>query len=550
MTNTNLPACPDARAHLARQLHGTAVAALHVTLWSWTVWHNQWFAEVVMAVDLDPVGSPVVRHWGHNLVSKVINVFPGRVGQPPIPSIPVAQPPPAASQAAATAPTQAVVLTQHLPSTTDQLAQPLTGQAQSLSGDFTPMCELDSQAMKALTQLPAIPLKPSPENGDAVGHETRSLSGAPGPAQPAQQHCTQQATQGPLRHPAPVTAPVPEAALLARSSPNSSNNANQQLPASSSQSPAAAPSILQDLRNAAAQDSLPQVPAGTAPLADSETQHAVQQLMHSFRPELPDLTDSQETISMPAQRHSITSQSGDAIPQLARTQAQRLSTATQPVCPPAEAIRQGAACPEDKACSALPQGATASLLPQKEAPPGPTPVLTAAPTPPPVGHTAAPAIGRGIPPVSRSQRLADKRAAAQQLRREALTETVPAASLCPKQNKQPAAGGQRLPDKKASDAQDMDRLPAGTILAADVSLVPSDSPMQKEQRLCDGKAAAAQAPGLHDQALREASVKQTGLDLAFKVEAANSAVPSVLAECLASNRSKRVPGGDPLEVGV
>ncbi len=46
----------------------------------------------------------------------------------------------------------------------------------------------------------------------------------------------------------------------------------------------------------------------------------------------------------------------------------------------------------------------------------------------------------------------------------------------------------------------------------------------------------------------EASVKQTGLDLVSQMEATNSAVPTVLAECLASNRIKRVPGGDPLEV--
>lgn len=50
-----------------------------------------------------------------------------------------------------------------------------------------------------------------------------------------------------------------------------------------------------------------------------------------------------------------------------------------------------------------------------------------------------------------------------------------------------------------------------------------------------------------DQEMLEASVKQTGLALASHTEAATSAVPTVLAECLASNRIKRVPGGDPLE---
>ena len=58
----------------------------------------------------------------------------------------------------------------------------------------------------------------------------------------------------------------------------------------------------------------------------------------------------------------------------------------------------------------------------------------------------------------------------------------------------------------------------------------------------------AQQALMHDQELLEQSVRQTGLSLAAHVEAASSAVPSMLAECLASNRIKRVPGGDPLEV--
>ena len=58
----------------------------------------------------------------------------------------------------------------------------------------------------------------------------------------------------------------------------------------------------------------------------------------------------------------------------------------------------------------------------------------------------------------------------------------------------------------------------------------------------------AQSPTPHDQEMLEAAVKQTRLELASQTEAANSAVPTVLAECLASNRIKRVPGGDPLEV--
>jgi len=45
----------------------------------------------------------------------------------------------------------------------------------------------------------------------------------------------------------------------------------------------------------------------------------------------------------------------------------------------------------------------------------------------------------------------------------------------------------------------------------------------------------AQSPIPHDQEMLEAAVKQTGLELASHMEAANSAVPTVLAECLASN---------------
>lgn len=61
------------------------------------------------------------------------------------------------------------------------------------------------------------------------------------------------------------------------------------------------------------------------------------------------------------------------------------------------------------------------------------------------------------------------------------------------------------------------------------------------------EAPQAQPPIPHDQEMLEASVKQTGLDLVSQMEAANLAVPTALAECLASNRIKRVPGGDPLE---
>lgn len=57
-----------------------------------------------------------------------------------------------------------------------------------------------------------------------------------------------------------------------------------------------------------------------------------------------------------------------------------------------------------------------------------------------------------------------------------------------------------------------------------------------------------QAHAAHGQDILEACVTHTGLDLVSRSEPANSAVPTALAESLAGNRIKRVPGGDPLQV--
>ena len=66
--------------------------------------------------------------------------------------------------------------------------------------------------------------------------------------------------------------------------------------------------------------------------------------------------------------------------------------------------------------------------------------------------------------------------------------------------------------------------------------------------VCQSETANDQAPGAHGQELLEACVTHTGLDLVSRIEPANSAVPTALAESLAGNRIKRVPGGDPLQV--
>ena len=493
---------------------------------------------------LNPAGSPVVRHWGHNLVSKVMNVFPGRAGQPPIPSIPAAQPSPAASQAAAMAPIQAAALTRCPPATTDQPADPYKGQARPQEGLPAAIPKPDRDAATALAEKALGPqMRSSAGDNHAPRPESKTAAGVHAADQPAQQDLTQHSAQGPLHHHPPVTAPVPEAALLANS-PGRSSNPSQQQPAASSQSLAEPPSILQDLRNAAAQDSLHQASVSTSTPADSMPQHAAHHLMPPGCPALPDVPDSQETISMPAQRPSMAAQPGPvaASLQAARTQAQRLSTASQPVCLPIITPQPGAALPELKACSASPQGTAAVLSPPESVAPS-------------AGQTSEPEASQGTmqSTVSRSKRLADKRAAAQQLHHKASTGTVLAASLSPKLSKQMAAKRQRLQDKKASDAQDMDRRPPSATSTAGMLLLPvsqSDHLLAaKGQGLSEEKLTVAQAAVLHDQDMLEASVKQTGLDLALKVEAANSAVPSVLAECLASNRSKRVPGGDPLEVG-
>lgn len=57
-----------------------------------------------------------------------------------------------------------------------------------------------------------------------------------------------------------------------------------------------------------------------------------------------------------------------------------------------------------------------------------------------------------------------------------------------------------------------------------------------------------QVPVAHGQDILEACVTHTGLDLVSRIEPASLAVPTALAESLASNRIKRVPGGDPLQV--
>ena len=106
-------------------------------------------------------------------------------------------------------------------------------------------------------------------------------------------------------------------------------------------------------------------------------------------------------------------------------------------------------------------------------------------------------------------------------------------------------------------AQQRDETQPSGLVAALQSVSPSQQPLNTTAdrttptdatQLLHTNNGTAQQALMHDQELLEQSVRQTGLSLAAHVEAASSAVPSMLAECLASNRIKRVPGGDPLEV--
>ena len=88
--------------------------------------------------------------------------------------------------------------------------------------------------------------------------------------------------------------------------------------------------------------------------------------------------------------------------------------------------------------------------------------------------------------------------------------------------------------------------PQAAAQASQANAAPAYGKQDPDMPHCE--ASYVQSRVLHDQDMLEASVKQNGLDLVSHMEAANSAVPTVLAERLASNRIKRVPGGDPLEV--
>lgn len=130
-------------------------------------------------------------------------------------------------------------------------------------------------------------------------------------------------------------------------------------------------------------------------------------------------------------------------------------------------------------------------------------------------------------------------------------------------DRQVAGANQALMNERTAVAEHSDSLSTALLPEAEVpavTAVQEKQPVVRSQRLFEKKAAAAAAQAAADAVVKTAalqdqvmlggvSIKQAGLVLApTTVEAVSSTVPLVLAECLASNRSKRVPGGDPLEV--
>ena len=402
-------------------------------------------------------GPPVVRHWGHHIVSKVMNAFPGRAQQVPTASHAPPQPAAAVSQAASLAAAQPAAHPQQLQPASHLPAESHAGSAQiQAAPDFQPPAH-----------LPAAPHAPA-EHRDALMHQAVSAAGDDMPIQPAQKlpgqaralqgqgresaHAPQAAVlSGSAHHslqeaPGPETAMRPgrgDAALGTAPIPEVAVPAGDQvtaIPASQQQTQTphyqqCTPSILQDLRHAAAAQAYGHQPQDSPfPSAGVSDHQAPMEPIQLSQPAFPELLSSQETTSI---------------------QAHRLNTASQSagMFPPA---------PEVTGSTALAEHSDSiSTAPVLE------PAVTAA------EHKQS---------VVRSQRLCEKKAAAVQAAAQAAADAV------------------------------------------------------------------AQAGALRDQDILVTSVQQTGHGLASRTEVASSTVPLVLAECLASNRLKRVPGGDPMEV--
>lgn len=404
--------------------------------------------------------APVIRQWGRHIVSKVMSAFPGRTHQLPTPSQASPQPAEAASQAASwaaaqpAAPPQQLQSPSHLPA--ECHASSAQNQTQTAALDLQPPAQL-SAAMLSGSVHHGLEEAPSPQaavhfssgNADsASAPEAAMPSGSQGPAIPASQQQTHTPRDGHCT-----------------------------------------PSILQDLRDAAAQDCVHQPQGPPSPTAGLGGQQATMEPVQPSQQAFPELQSSQETTSM---------------------QAYRLSTATQSAGALPLAPEEAAASHADPPCSGL------------QAPPAVLPLAKAPDTMPvELGTTAG-----------------------------------------SDEDRQLVVAGQTVANGSAAFAEHSDGLSTAPVLEAAVTAVEEKQPVVRSQRLSEKKAAAAcaqaaaqaaadavvQAAALREKDMLAASVKQTGFGLASRVEVASSSMPLVLAECLASNRSKRVPGGDPLEV--
>ena len=517
----------------------------------------------------------MVRHWGHHLVRQVMNAFPGRAQQlaPPPPA--TAQPAAAAatsqgaSQAVAQAAAQPAAPSQHLQSPRHLSAEPNAGPAQILA-------QSPALGSQPLPKLPAAPrLHPPAEHGADVGHQADITAGGWAAQKPPQAQAGAQATpQGSgsevvhvpgaavhagsseaahvqeavgsvgikaaqvLEAATPVgsdslglqEAPVPEAAVPSGRACDGSG--------SSPLSEAAAPSGR--AHDGSGPALLPEAAtlAGTQDTTIHSTREQPQMPHDPLRPPsiLQDLRNAaaaaQDTVQQPQHPASPTaglgSQQGslDAMrpPQQALPQLQSL----QGVTSKQEESRLTAAAQSASLASPwAPKAAAAPLQPgppcsQHQRPPAsPTP----AQTPDAIFDDQGPTAGSN-------------------------------------QARQVAGASQTLVNETTAVAEHSDSLSTALLPKAEVTAITAvhdKQPLVRSQRLFEKKAAAAAAQAAADAVVKAAalqdpvtlggvSIKQAGLALAPTVEVVSSSVPLVLAECLASNRSKRVPGGDPLEV--
>ena len=285
------------------------------------------------------------------------------------------------------------------------------------------------------------------------------------------------------------TAPISEAAMPFRRQGIAIFASQEQI----HHDPHCTPSILQDLRDAAAQDCAHQPRESPCIAAGVRSQQATVEPVQPSQQAFPELQSSRKTTSMQAYRLSTASQSAGAEP---LTPGEAVASHAEPPC--SQPLAPPALPPLEQAPDAMPVGlgTTAGSDQDRQ--------LAVADQTEANGSTASAVHSDGLS-----------------------TAPMLAAAVTAVEEKQPVVRSQRLSEKKAAAACAQAAAQADAQAAADADV---------------------QAAAQHEQDMLAVAVKQTGFGLASRVELTSSTVPMVLAECLASNRSKRVPGGDPLEV--